>query len=328
MARRRCSTATPSNNFLKRALTWNPNGALTGASNITIAGIYAYITTDSGKVVVVNINEPLKPRIVAELAGFNRPRAVAVQFRYAWVVDVEGLKLIDITLPETPRVVESAKLAINDAHGVYLARTYAYVAAGKEGLAIVDIERPEKPKLEQTFNADGKLNDAHDVKVGMTANSLFAYVADGKNGLRVVQLMSPEENQFVFGFSPRMTPKLVATFPLKGEALALSKGIDRDRAADESGQSTLSLQPARLAPVQPRRDATALPTRRQALHRNRRRAASPPQASRDGAGGQWEIVKLGFNLGTHYFEFVAVRRSRIGSLRRGSVDEKSRHSRD
>ncbi len=69
----------------------------------------------------------------------------------------------------------------------------------------------------------------------MTANSLFAYIADGINGLRVVQLMSPEENPFIYGFSPKPTPKLIATFPLKGEALAISKGLDRDRAVDESG---------------------------------------------------------------------------------------------
>ncbi|MCI0524738.1 MAG: hypothetical protein L0Y75_05690 [Acidobacteria bacterium] len=224
----------PTNNFLKRALAFNPNGALDGASNITIAGVYAYITCDKG-LAVVNLDNPLEPRLVKVLGGFKEPRAVQVQFRYAFVVDAEGLKVVDVTLPENPRVVEGAVVPLADAHNVYLARTYAYVAAGKEGLVIVDIERPEKPKIEQTFNADGKINDAHDVKVGMTANSLFAYVADGINGLRVVQLMSPEENPFIYGFSPSPTPKLIATFPLKGEALAISKGIDRDRAVDESG---------------------------------------------------------------------------------------------
>src|SRR5262249_43284680 len=34
----------PRNNFLKRALTWNPNGILNGANNIVIAGAHAYIT--------------------------------------------------------------------------------------------------------------------------------------------------------------------------------------------------------------------------------------------------------------------------------------------
>jgi hypothetical protein len=224
----------PTNNFLKRALAFNPDGALNGASNITIAGVYAYITCDKG-LAVVNLNNPLEPKLVTVLGGFSQPRAVQIQFRYAFVVDAEGLKVVDVTLPEQPRVVEGAVVPLADAHNVYLARTYAYVAAGKDGLVIVDIEKPDKPKVDQIFNGDGKINDAHDVKVGMTANSLFAYIADGKNGLRVVQLMSPEENPLIFGFSPKPTPKLIATFPLKGEALAISKGIDRDRAADESG---------------------------------------------------------------------------------------------
>ncbi|HLK21833.1 MAG TPA: hypothetical protein VKT81_22945, partial [Bryobacteraceae bacterium] len=34
---------------------------------------------------------------------------------------------------------------------------------------------------------------------------------------------------------PRPTPKLVATRHTKGPALAVSKGIDRDRAVDEDG---------------------------------------------------------------------------------------------
>jgi len=86
-----------------------------------------------------------------------------------------------------------------------------------------------------TFNGDGKINDAHDVKIGMTANSLFAYVADGVNGLRVVQLTSPAETPTYLGFSPRPAPRLIATKKTRGAALAVSKGTDRDRAVDESG---------------------------------------------------------------------------------------------
>jgi hypothetical protein len=36
----------PANNFLKRALAFNPGGVLTGARGITIAGTYAYVLTD------------------------------------------------------------------------------------------------------------------------------------------------------------------------------------------------------------------------------------------------------------------------------------------
>jgi len=100
---------------------------------------------------------------------------------------------------------------------------------------IVDVEAPEKPRLELTWNGDGALNDAHDVKVGMTNGSAFAYVADGKNGLRVVQIVSANETPGAYGFSPRPTPTLVATYKTHGPAVALSRGLDRDRAVDETG---------------------------------------------------------------------------------------------
>ena len=56
-------------------------------------------------------------------------------------------------------------------------------------------------------------NDLHDVKLGVTYVSEFAYLADGCNGLRVVQLTSPE-TRGNYGFSPRPTPQLIATYKL------------------------------------------------------------------------------------------------------------------
>ena len=223
----------PLNNYLKRALTFNPDGVLNDANNITIAGDYAYITTASS-LVIVSINDPLHPRIVNRIA-LKHPKSVAIQLRYAFVVDDDGLKVIDVTRPEQARVVDGAFVPLRDAHDVYVARTYAYVADGKEGIAIVDVEQPEHPRLDQTYNAGGKLNDVHQVKIAMTNASLFAYVADGKNGLRILQLTSPETMPEYAGFSPRPQPVLIATFKTKGEALAISKPLDRDRAVDESG---------------------------------------------------------------------------------------------
>ena len=85
------------------------------------------------------------------------------------------------------------------------------------------------------FNADGALNDTHAVRVGAAYNSVFAYVADGKNGFAVVQLISPGETVGAQGFSPIPTPRLIAHYKTAGPAIALSKGLDRDRAVDESG---------------------------------------------------------------------------------------------
>jgi len=163
-------------------------------------------------------------------------RGIAVQFRYAFVVDRDGLKVLDVTDLSQPKPVSDARVPLEDARNVYVARTYAYVSAGKQGLAIIDVEKPHAPKLDQLFTADGQLDDVNDVKIGMVAASAFAFVADGKNGLRVLQILSPWDDAAHFsGFSPRPTPKLIATAHTRGPALAISKGIDRDRAVDESG---------------------------------------------------------------------------------------------
>ncbi|HEV2835888.1 MAG TPA: hypothetical protein VGW58_11255 [Pyrinomonadaceae bacterium] len=224
----------PLNNYLKRARgAFNPDGALTGANNIVIAGTYAYVTTDTA-LVVLNLKEPLAPRLVKRIV-LKHPQSIAIQFRYGFVVDQDGLKVIDVTVPEQAKLIDGAFVPLNDAHDVYVARTYAYVANGKEGIAIVDVEQPEQPRLDQTYNAAGQLNDVHQVKIAMTNASLFAYVADGKNGLRILQLTSPETMPEYAGFSPRPRPELIATFKTKGDALAISKPLDRDRAVDETG---------------------------------------------------------------------------------------------
>lgn len=225
----------PTNNFLERELTFNPDGQLRGARHIAIVGTYAYICCDAG-LVVVSLNDPKHPAIVSTLGPdwLKHPVAVATQFRYAFVCEDEGIAVLDITDLAHPRPVSGFKL--REAHNIYLARTYAYVAAGSQGLVILDIENPEKPKLYLIYNADGCINDLHDVKLGITYVSEFAYLADGRNGLRVVQLTSPETPGNT-GFSPRPVPGLIATYPLPkgGCALAVSKGLDRDRAVDECG---------------------------------------------------------------------------------------------
>jgi hypothetical protein len=225
----------PLDNFLHRDSTFNPGGILNGAVNLTIAGTYAYVCCDAG-LVVVSVEDPKHPKVVTVLGRdvLCRPRAVQVQFRYAYVCDESGVRVLDVTDLAHPR--PRGGLALPEAHNIYLARTYAYVAAGSRGLVILDIERPEEPRIDQVYNAGGCINDLRDVKLGITYVSEFAYLADGRNGMRVVQLTSPE-TPGNYGFSPRPTPQLIATYrlPQGGQALAISKGLDRDRAVDESG---------------------------------------------------------------------------------------------
>lgn len=223
----------PTNNFFKRAATWNDGGILTGARHITLGGARAYVATND-KVVFLDLDDPLAPKVLATIP-FKGPRATALQFRYLFVTDDDGFHVVDVTYPDKPVRVKNASVPLIDPHGIYVARTYAYVAGGSEGLVIIDVEKPEQPKVYMRYNDEGRINDTRDVKVASTNASLFAYVADGKNGLKVLQLTDPDRVPAYYGFSPEVKPEVIAHHATHGPALALSKGLDRDRAVDETG---------------------------------------------------------------------------------------------
>ncbi len=223
----------PQNNFLHRELTWNENGVLTGAKHIVLAGATAYVSTPDS-VVVLDLDNPLEPKVLTSVP-FRDPRAVAIQFRYAFVLDADGFHVMDVTHPESAKRIANADVPLADARNLYVARTYAYVAGGAQGLVIVDVERPDAPKIDQIFTDDGKINDLYDVKVATTNASLIGYLADGKNGLKVLQLTDPDRVPQFYGFSPDVKPLVIAHRETDGPALSLSKGLDRDRAVDETG---------------------------------------------------------------------------------------------
>ena len=221
------------NNFLKRAVTWNPDNVLKGARHVTLAGEVAYITADIG-LVVVDLHDPLHPSLAA-VRKLDDARASAVQFRYLWVTTRNGLELFDVTDLRNPIARPEGLVPLADARKIYIARTYAYVAAKAEGLVIVNVTRPLAPKIYTRVTLDGQLNDAEDVVVGSTNASAFAYVADGRNGLKVLQLTSPDSQPNFYGFAPAPKPELIAWAHTSSPATALSKGLDRDRAVDETG---------------------------------------------------------------------------------------------
>jgi len=221
------------NNFIERAVTWNPDGVLNGARHISIGGYYAYVMADTG-LVIVNMDDPLNPEVAATVP-LRDGRASALQFRYLFVTDAAGLRVIDVTDPSSPAIVDGSLVPIVDAHRVYVARTYAYVAAGGQGLALVNVRRPPAPELVEFFTAGGNIVDTRDVVVASTNASLFAYLADGRGGLKVLQLTSPDSQPNFYGFSPAPRPELIASYPTRSAALAVSKGLDRDRGVDETG---------------------------------------------------------------------------------------------
>ena len=142
----------PANNFLARALTFNPDGALHGAerhrrrrhagSHRRRDAAWSSSTSTSRS----------QPRIVATARRDRASRpAIAVQFRYAFVTDAKGLQTIDITDPAQAASGRDACRSQTRATSTSPAPTPTSPAA-KQGVVIVDVERPEKPFIDQVFD--------------------------------------------------------------------------------------------------------------------------------------------------------------------------------
>ena len=224
----------PRDNFLERALTWNEGGILNGARHITIAGYYLLHRADAG-IVVLDMDDPMAPRVLGVI-DLPDARATALQFRYLFVTTSRGLEIVDVTHPERPRCGRrcggAAGRRASGLCGPHLRLCRRRLGRARHR---IDVERPEQPSLLMTFTADGQINDARDVIVGTTNATLFAYIADGVNGLKVVQLTSPDLQPNFYGFSPEPNPELIAWKRTEWPAMSVSKGLDRDRAVDETG---------------------------------------------------------------------------------------------
>jgi len=66
-------------------------------------------------------------------------------------------------------------------------------------------------------------------------NAVACHSAEHPCGASARGLTSPDSQPRFYGFSPEPHPELIATYPTSSPALALSKGLDRDRAVDETG---------------------------------------------------------------------------------------------
>ena len=136
---------------------WNGSNALDHADSVSIDGNDAYVTASySNRLTVIDISNPLAPKIVASLKdpSINFPADVATSGNDAYVADqsgstVPGFTVVDITNPAAPKVVGSVKNPLlNGAYRVRLSGNFAYVTASSAHAAdVIDISSPTSPRF-------------------------------------------------------------------------------------------------------------------------------------------------------------------------------------
>ncbi|MBM4049164.1 MAG: hypothetical protein FJ279_29035, partial [Planctomycetes bacterium] len=173
------------------------------ATDVVVAGNYAYVTDAGTGLRVVDITNSRSPVLVGALQMGGVPLGVAVAGAYAYVADGDdGLAIVDISAPSAPNLV--ARLDTPGyARGVVVWGDFAYVADGDSGVQIISVANPLAPELEGAYNTGG-----HAYGVYPMADAL--YVADGAAGLVVLDVSDPA------------TPGLTGVFNTTGTARAVA----------------------------------------------------------------------------------------------------------
>ena len=136
----------PDNNFLKRDVTYNPDGALTGASFVTAAGHRLYMTTPRG-LFVIDCTDPDEsetrlghtPRFPAQSESASPSSSVTPSSRMMRVLKIPRHHRSVLAGPIRGAVVRLRNPVGFMSRGLTLRREWS------GGSAIIDVENPERP---------------------------------------------------------------------------------------------------------------------------------------------------------------------------------------
>jgi hypothetical protein len=127
-----------------------------GDSRCVVAGRYAYVSSSSDGLVVVDVSNRTSPRIVGRHRGAARYSDAQVQGRHAYaVLSTGGLDVIDISDATRPVLAGTVSFA-GMAGRVQLNGRTAYVSRGdRGGVRIVDVSEAATPRVAGELPIEG-----------------------------------------------------------------------------------------------------------------------------------------------------------------------------
>ncbi len=158
--------------------------------SIAISGSLAFVADLGGGLAVVDLVDPLNPRLVTTMPTPASGRDVAVAGNLAFVAaDGSGLQVVDISDPAFPRIVGNAG-TIRAAWGVAVSGHHACLAVAEAGLQMFDVADPAHPQLVGSLDLPGNAVD-------LVIAGSYAYVAAWNDGLQVVDISDPGNPRLV-----------------------------------------------------------------------------------------------------------------------------------
>ena len=145
------------------------------------------------------------------------PNEVAVAGSYAYTADFYGLTIYDVSDPANPVKVGELLLP-EEAWGIAISGTTAYVADWGEGLQIIDVSDPANPALLGSYDTPG-------YAYGVAVSGSVAYVADYYSGLQIIDVSDPANPALISGVATRRYSNDVALDPATGTAWLADEAV-------------------------------------------------------------------------------------------------------
>jgi len=150
---------------------------------VAFSGQYALaIENDRYRMHVLDLANRAEPKEIGVWETSNALFKVAVEGRYAYLAEAEGIRVLDLQNPSEPVEVGFCALSgiIND---LVIRGPYLYLAAGGVGLTILDISDPVHPKFVASASA------GYPLSIAVCGN--WACLGDSSYGLRFVDITNP-----------------------------------------------------------------------------------------------------------------------------------------
>ena len=158
-------------------------------SGIDVVGEIAYALTNTfltgitKSLEMFDASDFSRPDNIASISIRNYGYSITVINHTAYIIDEDGIVMIDVSTPSAPSTVGSFSTP-GDAMDIDVTGDIACVADGNEGLQIVDLTRRNSPRIISTVNTPGTAT-----RVKIVDNR--AFVADGESGVQIIDIQDP-----------------------------------------------------------------------------------------------------------------------------------------
>ena len=182
------------------------------ASDVAVAGPFAFAITGIEGVLTVDISDPAEPALVGacDIPGYTRSIAIAWPLAYVGSTDFYILDLEDPASPQTVGFVDTPGFA----EFVAIADGLAFAADPWAGVSVIDVSEPTAPVLVGSLATPGGVR-------ALDYAAPYLYVADTMAGVMVVDVSEPSDPR-VIGLANLPSPP--TDFAVAGSVIFVSAG--------------------------------------------------------------------------------------------------------